>query len=59
MVFGFHKKKDRGVTFSLSRFRPLGMTFSLSIDNFDCSFVIAVKCHALRGLKYKVCVPNI
>lgn len=31
-MFGFHKKKDRGVTFSLSRFRPLEVTFSLSLD---------------------------
>jgi len=32
---GFIRKKDRGVTFSLSRFRPLEVTFSLSLDIDD------------------------
>jgi len=40
---GFIRKKDRGVTFSLSRFRPLEVTFSLSLDRNAKSDILQVK----------------
>jgi hypothetical protein len=35
-VFAFHEKEGQGVTFSLSHFPYLGVTFSLSLDREDC-----------------------